>query len=411
MDFIYRHKTIIFLILFGLLALFLAFIFYHFIFGSPIASVGPTPGRNQGGQLPGADDGSGNVINPEDPSSLPTTTPSLIPGKEIDPIASGGLTQTETLVTNPSSNITSSSDGKGLQYYDEYDGIFYTIDKDGNKVALSDRVFYSVREVAWSNDKKRAVIEYPDGANIVYDFEKEKSITLPKHWQEFEFSSDDKQIVAKSIGLDPENRWLMTANADGSGAERIEPLGNNADSVYPSWSPNNQSIAMFTEGIDLDRQNLYFVGKNQENFKSTIIEGRGFRSIWNEDGKQLLYSVYSNANDLMPGLWVVSAQGESIGQGRRSLGVNTWADKCVFSSSDNVYCAVPQNLEEGAGLFPELGKNTDDFLYKINISTGAKKIIAVPEEESTITNIVVSEDEKTLYFSDGKTKNVHRINL
>jgi hypothetical protein len=411
MEFFYKYKTIIFLILFLLLSAFIGFILFSLFFRSAIVP-GTGTGGLSGGGLPLAGEGSGQIVTPGTEGALPTSTqPDLIPAQVASPVAAGGLTKSTVISEAPGSNYTSNGQGNGIQFYNEEDGKFYTIDNKGNMVTLSDRVFYSVDKVSWSNGKDLAVIEYPDGANIVYDFEKEKSVTLPKHWEDFAFAPSDDKIVAKSIGLDPENRWLTVANVDGSNAKMVEPLGNNADSVYPSWSPNNQSVAMFTEGIDLDRQSLYFLGLNQENFKSTVIEGRGFQSNWAPDGKRLLYSVYSNKNDLKPSLWVVQAQGENIGQGRRSLGIETWANKCTFTNSDNIYCAVPHNLKEGAGLFPELGNYTDDYIYKINITTGQKKLVAIPETEMTITTIVVSEDEKTLFYTDNKSQAARKIDL
>jgi len=102
----------------------------------------------------------------------------------------------------------------------------------------------------------------------------------------------------KSIGLDTDNRWLAIANDDGSNVRAIEPLGEKDDTVYPSWSPNKQMIAMYTEGKDFTSQNVYFVGLNNENFKSTLVEGRGFQPKWSTSGNQLLYSVYSSDNDM-----------------------------------------------------------------------------------------------------------------
>jgi len=191
----------------------------------------------------------------------------------------------------------------------------------------------------------------------------------------------------------------------------IEPLGENEASVYPSWSPNNQSVAMYTEGIGFDRQELFFIGLNNENFKSMVVEGRGFQSKWSPDGAQLLYSVYSSANDLKPMLWMANASGESIGSGRRSFGLETWADKCVFASGTNLYCAVPEKLEEGAGLFPEMAKNTQDRLYSIDVQTGLKKLVAIPDGKYNMSNLIISDNGYYLYFTDETTKKLHKINL
>ncbi|NTU99327.1 hypothetical protein HGA64_04995, partial [Candidatus Falkowbacteria bacterium] len=263
----------------------------------------------------------------------------------------------------------------------------------------------------WSPNKNKAVLEYPDGANIIYDFDKQKQITLPSHWKDFSFSPSGDQIVFKSMGQDVDNRWLATVNEDGSQIKGVESLGNKDATVYSEWSPNNQIVAMFTEGKDFNRQEVYFVGLNGENFKSTVVEGRGFEPKWSPQGSQLMYSVYSADTDMKPNLWVVDAQGDSIGNNRRNLNVNTWADKCNFSNGNTAYCAVPRSLDEGAGLFPELKDNTVDDLYQIDVTTGNKKRVAVPQGDYTINNIMISQDQKYLYFTDKGTNQIHKINL
>ena len=336
-----------------------------------------------------------------------TNTQKLIASK----VAKGGLTETTELNKTKSSDVVLSSDGKNLQYYNNDDGKFYYIDSKGIINSMSDKIFHDVEKTTWSSGGNQAILEYPDGSNIVYNFDTGKQVTLPKHWEDFDFSSSGDKIAMKSIGLDPSNRYLATSNSDGSRAKVIDKIGNNADDVYPSWSPNDQVVALFTEGIDFNRQEVFFIGQNGENFKSTVIEGRGFQPQWSPDGQKLLYSVYSSNNEMKPSLWLVNSQGEEIGTERKSLRIETWAEKCNFNNASEIYCAVPNELEEGAGLFPELAKNTIDKLYRIDVNTGAKKLIAVPENDYNISNIIISEDGKYLYFTDEKTSRIHKINL
>jgi len=298
-----------------------------------------------------------------------------------------------------------------LRYYNQNDGKFYKLDSNGELVTISDKIFHQVSKVTWSTDGNKAILEYPDGSKITYDFQTQKQVTLPKHWEDFSFSPSGKQISAKSIGNDVENRYLITANADGSKAVSLSAIGENADYVYPVWSPNNQAAAMYTRGLDFNRQELFFVGLNGENFKSTIINGRGFEPKWSDEGDKLLYSVYSSDNNMNPSLWIVNAQGDNIGRNRTNLGLSTWASKCTFASNEEIYCAVPENLPQGAGLFPELADKTTDNLYKIDLNTGAKKLIAVPSTAGNISNIMVDSNQKTLYFTDKNTGKIYEIKL
>lgn len=353
------------------------------------------------------------------PGQLPNTgniTTGTIPGGPSPDanlpatIASGGLTETNLLVSDPVLRPTLAGDGK-IQYYNKNDGYFYKIDENGNQVKLSDKIFYQVKDVTWAPNSNKAILEYPDGSKIMYDFNSAKQVTLPNYWEDFSFADNSEQIVAKSIGLDPDNRWLITSNSDGSNAKGLESIGENADTVYPSWSPGGQIVAMYTRGVDFDRQEIFFVGLEGENFKSTIVEGRGIQTQWSETGNNLLYSAYHSRDEYRPKLWIVGSSVDNIGANRHSLELNTWADKCTFASDSEVYCAVPENLEAGAGLFPELADRTKDSLYKIDLNTGAKSLIAVPTGSFNISQIIVPANQDYLYFTDKSTEMIHQIKL
>lgn len=413
MDFFFKYKKIFLIIGFIAVVILLGYMLYALFFkpAKPITPEQPTATTTPGG-LPVSPEGGERLPTIIGEGGLPITPEGAVitegPPSEV---ARGGLTKATGLNDSPSAGITLSSDGSSLQYYNKNDGKFYRIDKDGEAVALSDKVFHSVDKITWSSDKNKAILEYPDGANIVYDFSSNNQTTLPPHWKDFDFSPQGNQIVMKSMGLDPNNRWLAVVNEDGSKARIIESLGSKDSTVYPSWSPNNQSIAMYTEGVDFDRQEVFFVGLNGENFKSTVVEGRGFQPKWNPNGEQLLYSVYSSKDDMKPNLWVVNANGENIGTDRKSLNIETWADKCTFANENELYCAVPNNLEKGSGLFPELANNTTDTLYKIDMRSGTKKMIAVPDGQYNMSSMVVSENGFNLYFTDKNSGRLYTIKL
>lgn len=407
MEFFSRYQKILVGLGFIGIVLVLGYALYALFFMAPAiepAKPGQTP-TTTGNILPGSKDGAGTTGSSTASGRL---TGGSQPG-DARPVSN--LNQVREISQSPSLGMTAGTGGSGLQYYNKQDGKFYRVDSSGNITALTDKVFHSVEKIAWAPNKNKAILSYPDGANIVYDFSSNKQITLPSHWKDFDFSPDSGRIVMKSIGLDPENRWLAITNEDGSQARKIEAIGEKDSTVYPSWSPNNQTIAMYTEGIDFNRQEVFFVGLNNENFKSLIVEGRGFEPKWAPKGDRLLYSVYSTDSDLKPELWITNAQGESIGTGRKKLDIETWANKCSFADTSTLYCAVPDNLQQGAGLFPELARNTTDKLYAIDVRTGTKKIVSTPEGNFNISDIVVSDSGKDLFFTDALSEKVYKIDL
>ena len=347
------------------------------------------------GQFPTADEGEldeDRIII--DTTDLPTA--GVVPGR----IPSQVTPQVERVVEQPISGTNFDTSGRA-NFYDKTDGKFYRLLPDGSVKALSDDVFYNVDKVTWSPVKTESIIEYPDGSNIYYNFETKEQVTLPKHWEDFSFSNLGDKIAAKSIGIAEENRWLITAEPQGKNIKLVEPMGNNASKVTVDWSPNNQIIAtsLTGEALGSDRQEVLFVGQNGENFQSIIVEGRGIISEWSPQGKKLLYSVYSARNNFNPELWIVNADVDSIGTGRKYLSVNTWADKCTFSNDRFVYCGVPTDLELGSGFAPELARYTPDKLIKIDTQTGIKTEIRM-DENHTIEEIFVGEYGETIYFTD-----------
>jgi len=409
MEFFKRYQKIFFVIIFLGISVLIGYFIWRLFFkaietptGSEIITgTGGLPQASTGTPITGDYTGAGNLPEGEQPAAYDPNAPS--------DVALGGLTNTDKLSDDKPVNPTVSSDGK-VQYYNDNDGKFYKIDENGNTVLLSDKAFYDVDNVTWSPGKDKAVLEYPDGSNILYNFSTGKQVTLPAHWQDFSFS-DSGKLVSKSIGSDPSNSWLVVSNDDGSEPTAIEKIGLNYKTVYPSWSPNQQIVAMYTKGVDFNRQEVFFVGQNEENFKSTIIEGRGFQSSWSTEGNHLLYSVYNTDSGLNPKLWIVDSNPDSIGQNRASLELSTWASKCTFATNEEIYCAVPESLPEGAGLFPELAKQTKDSLYKIDLATGAKKLIAVPDGAYNISSIVVPEDQNYIYFTDESSGLMYKIDM
>lgn len=409
-----RTKKILLLIVFLSSVCFFGFLLYFFFFKVEPAQITNTNEEYPPGTFPPTGTNVNiPIINQNINGQLPTANINgQIPTK-IQPTetAKGGVTKVQNLISTPTQDAAMSNNGKDFVYYDKSDNYFYKMDSTGRLQKLSDKKFFNVEKTYWSNDTSKAIIEYPDQSKIMYDFQKKQQHTIPKHWEEFDFSPDSEQIITKSMGIDRETRWLAVSNADGSQARRIEPMGDNYDKVNPTWSPTGQIVATYTEARDLNSQDVYFIGTNDENFKSITIEGRGFESTWSPTGSHLLYSVYNSDTNYNPTLWITEASGERIGIGRTPLKLNTWSHKCSFASNTKIYCAVPQNLEEGSGLFPEIANSVPDNLYEINLTTGAKKMIAIPEENTAMQNIMVSNDGRSLYYTDANTGQISKINL
>ncbi len=398
---------------------FFIFLLYYFFFRSSEVSEVSTPSP----EIIESPFPTGGLRDPRE-TSIPQSTPSpfdtpfqgvqaeqeQLPATAKE--ARGGSTQTHELDTDRNTFLKPLGNGTTVATYNPYEKKFFQITPEGKKTELSQNLFPAVDTVTWTQNGDKAIISHLDNTQVVYDFAQQKQIaTLPPHWRDITFSGTGEKIAFKSIGDYPENRWIAIANDDGSNAQLIEPLGEKAGLFDVNWSPAGHIVATFREGVDQDRQKLFFVGVNGENFQNTIIEGRGFESIWSPAGDRLLYSVFATTSDYKPELWIVDAYGDAIGQNRRKLGLQTWVDKCTFINNSTAYCAVPKTLRQGAGIIRSISDIEEDVIYKVDLATGEKKKVVEPAQKHTIEKLVVSKDEAKLFFTDKDSGRLYEINL
>lgn len=345
------------------------------------------------------------------PSTAPTTQVPALP--TVDTVARGGVTVATALVAAPTAGASVASNGQ-VNFYNRQDGKVYRMSSDGTTQSLSNKTFNNVDRISFDPSGNKAIMTYPDGAKTVFDFNTNTQVTLPSHWTEPTWSAGGDKIIAKSISTDVESRFLVVTSADGSTAKAIQELGDNADKVMVVPSPNNQVVAFSATGeaCGFDCAELFLIGQNKENFKTLKVPGVGFVPKWTPGGNQLMFSVANDTSDWKPQLWLVDADGNNIGKNRRSINVNTWADKCTFSGDGGTaYCAVPRELPRGAGLNRAVAAGEPDDLYRINLATGSFSRIAIPEGRHSMTNLNVSPDDGKIYFNDADSDFLYSVNL
>jgi hypothetical protein len=222
------RKQIIIATLFGLLCIGIGYLLYRIFFASESATTTKTtkapteatkfPEANQGGPRPGQTPGEGGLPISQSDESVTgkNINTNIVPGELVNVTITG---------------VSSDTKNGNARFYNDQDGKFYRLDADGTLRPMGDEVFYNVQDVTWSPTSDESIIEYPDGANVYYNFETKKQATLPKHWESFSFAPAGDKIAAKSIGFSPDTRWLVAADPEGTSVELVEPLGNNADQV------------------------------------------------------------------------------------------------------------------------------------------------------------------------------------
>lgn len=363
--------------------------------------------------LPGTLPPAGNL-------NINTNQPDITTGQPVFPeasvVADGGRTASPVISAGPAIQPAPAT-GSGVKYYDKSTCQFYETQPNGDRVAVSEARYCNVDKVTWSPKADKTVLEFPDGANVIYDFATNKQYTLPKEMTEFSFAPSGDQVAGKYLSTtNPADNWIVSVSTNGSQLTPIEPMGENADKVNVAWSANNQVVALSRTGeaAGLFSQQVLLIGFNGENFRSLQIEGRGFIPEWTPDGQKLLYSVYSDQTNYQPTLYLTNANTDNVGTGKVTLGLNTWADKCTFSGSF-AYCAVPQGLPQGAGFSRSIATGLPDDIWQIDLATGGKALIAQPINEQgngiPTSGITVSADGRFLYFTDAATGQLRSVQL
>ena len=229
-----KLKKILMVVLFVFVAIIIAILLYFVFFRE-----GPPPVENMNME----NVGPGNInLAPNGNIALVNglfngiNLPVNVPIAEVSDVATGGVTKVDEIPDAYSKGSTMGKDGS-LYYYDYLKEKFYKITPDGKLVPLTDKLFYDVSDVTWSPGNDKAILEYPDQRKIMYDFNSGKQVTLPAHWENFSFSPSGEEIAFKSIGLEPENRWLVISNPDGSRADIVTLLNADNDTVKVNWSP------------------------------------------------------------------------------------------------------------------------------------------------------------------------------
>ncbi|MFH1145916.1 MAG: hypothetical protein V1707_03070 [bacterium] len=345
---------------------------------------------------------------PTAPSVQPSTSP-VVPQEEEAPVgqpttvAEGGPTKVTPLTETFGVSPTVSKVQGTVNVYNPRDGKFYQL-RDGRQTLLTTKRFFNVSEINWNSEGNKAILGYPDGSKLYYDFSANSQVTLPKEMTEPRWNKEGSLLGFKWITNNEDSNWIGVSSPDGSGITFIEPLGDKGDDVRINWSPDSRIVATYRKGAGTDSQEVFFIGRSGENNKSLFVDGRGFESQWSPDGKKLLYSTFQLSGDALPMLKITNAGDDSTGFNNVSLDINTWAYKCVFGDSVTVYCAVPRSLEQGSGLYPELSLDQPDDFYKIDLKTGWRSLLAVPVADNggkvAADQVTLSPDGDSLVFTN-----------
>ena len=122
------------------------------------------------------------------------------------------------------------------------------------------------------------------------------------------------------------------------------------------------------------------------------------------DGNLMLFTRVSEGNGL-PELWLQDFTKQSF----TNLGLNTAVEKIVWSKdSTRFYYALPQAVPKDD---LQLRAATADQLYVYDIDAGSKTKIDLGNKTPDLRDLLLTADQKILFFRDGQDGKLYRVNL
>ncbi len=307
----------------------------------------------------------------------------------------------------------SNSNNNSIIYYSQ-NGQVFEIDLEGNnKKTLSEKEIFGIKNVSWSPDKSKVLVEYEPGKTpslfSFFDYSQKKGAFLNQSVLNVFWQNNNKIIYTYS---DSKNSNLSSSNPDGSDWKKLTDL-NYAGQIISSVP--NSGLISFWNNPDANYETNLFTLMTLNGEKKIIFKGKfGADYLWNQEGNRVLISHSNEKNGHRIELAVAKSNGEKY----KNLGIPTFVSKCLWSKDGKtVFYALPGDLPNNA-LLPNdynSGKiQTTDTFWKVNTETGEKKrLVELNEIEVQVDaeNLFFNADESMLFFINRRDGLLYRISL
>lgn len=265
--------------------------------------------------------------------------------------------------------------------------IFY-FDLQTNNITTFATSSSNIKNVIWSSDRQRLAVKTKDEnqdyfRTWVYNNQNKKFQQLSDNILALTWSSDNKKIYYNFFKATEEYDPNMINSLNIS-----EPDGTNWEKLYDFKMEPPKNVIAGPDGVILIATETSGYQKNDilifdtATRQLTNITNDGFvkDGAWSPGYKY----VYYESGENNPKIYFIDFQTKQ----KQTIELDTALNKfAVNDSGKNVIAAMP-------------GKNGDDF-YKINIETGKKTLLykSTSKDNFDATNLMLSEDGKTLYFT------------
>lgn len=234
-----------------------------------------------------------------------------------------------------------------------------------------------------------------------------EGVYLPKNIENLAVGNDGKKIFyfttkeARGLGI--------LSNTNGVGGSEIwdSPLVE----FLISW-PKEDIVTFTTKPSASIEGFMYFLNRNTLKAQKTLGGVLGLTTLTSPDAQNVLYGESKGGRYNLKML-------DNKGKTSSTISLSTFPEKCVWSNKDVgiIYCAVPFSWPKGS--YPDSWyqgiTSFNDEIWQINLTTGANKMLAKPEEMAGETidgiNLSLSKDEDHLFFLNKKDSSLWSLRL
>ncbi len=284
--------------------------------------------------------------------------------------------------------------GQNLVLFYDYAGQLWQYNENSGKTAADQSLIANLADVVWSANLKHILKSGENESDAKYlfsDFTKKSLTTLRSGIKSSAFSPDSGKI-AYYVFESQKTNSLLISDPDGKN-QRILISNFKLRDVIISW-PKTNLLGITTRPSGLVAGSHWTLNTLNSVISKSISNLFGLETLYAPDGSALIYS-FVDQNGSNPKLSAIDKKGLT-----KELGISTLTDKCAWmKDSVNVLCAVPASWPESMLLpddFYKKSRLTNDNIWKINIDTGEKELIA--SDLGDIGSLLVGDSGNVLYF-------------
>lgn len=338
------------------------------------------------------------------------TPPSETPPGETEKLTGSEAQKLIQITDEPVIGPSLDAKGEKVLYYKKRDGHLVSNDISGGKEeTVSSLTILNIFAVLWAPDKKHTLIRYEDAGTVkqlaTTATSSPKVSFLPSSAGSPAWSPDGKTF--SWLQQQNETVFLYSANADGTN-QRRRSFTTPIPDLLMSFVTNDLVAFVSRSSFRFESPLIMY---NLRTGAQTIPFARfGLRAKTDENATtEMVATTATTRTGELAGLSVFDYRTEK----ETTWPYKTIADKCTFTDDKKyLFCAVPRTPPARA--LPDdwlIGATSlNDGFYRFDLKDGTVTEVT-PETEHDATSLVLSPDNKNLFFIDKKTGYLWRLSL